>query len=483
MTIVNPILDMGHTAPSRPALVTRVGTWSYGDLLMTTREIEAVLSPGMAPTTRVAVVMTAEGEAVAALLAVLAAGSSAILLPSALRPSDLLHYLAVARARFILLPPGAHSSQSVIGTSHPPEVVRGVAVIPLRGRDETDVDGDRWIMQLTSGSLGPARLAARTTRGVEDEILAVSDRLNLRGDVILCTTSLAHSYALCGGLLAGLATGSTVVLPGDRETILETLCETRPSVVFGIVGTYRSLLDSPDRLPASVLRRLRLALCAGAPLPPAVFTQVKDRLALAIRQDYGTTETGTIAIDTSASPQPDQAGIPLRHLEVQLSSFESGRETEILIRSPSTARFYLDTHGHVSCLDGEGRFHTGDAGRINDKARLVLGRRIRPAVQIANVWIDPGEVERRLAQLPSVREVAVLVVPAIDGQQQLKAVVVAPHLTTDDVRGWCRQNLSPEQQPALLELRNALPRSPAGKILHRDLLGPEQVAALPDGAR
>lgn len=472
MAILDHVFDHTRAAPGRPALLTREGTWTYGDLMAATHEIRDALAAGSNERGSIAIVMTGEGEAVAALLATQVAGCSAVLLPSGLAPQDLLHYLAVSEVAAILLPPSVHGLRSVLGMSGAGKEVQRVLQVPLESRQRLSAGSATWIMQLTSGSLGPSRLAARPDAGIEAEVGAVRERLALTAsDRVLCTSSLAHSYALVGGLLAGLAVGASVVLPGPPEGLVDTLCRTRPTVVFGIAGTYRHLLANAARLPISVLQGIRLALSAGAPLPDGLFAEVMERFDLPIRQDYGTTETGTIAIDTSDSPRPDQAGTPLPHLEVRLSPFDGAQEKEILIRSPSTARFYLDRHGPTSCLDEEGWYHTGDASWMDNQGRLILGRRLRPRVQIGGDWIDPSEVERRMAEAPGVREVAVLSVPDMAGRPILKAVVVAPQLDTLALRQWCREHLSSAQQPALLELRDALPRSPAGKVLHKEMLG------------
>lgn len=470
MAMVDRIVHHSRDASRHPALVTPAGNWSYDDLAAATRELTNHLKVGANRPRDVAVIMTGEGEAIAALLGILAADCSAILLPCGLRSADLLHYLALAGAELILLPPTAHALQAVIGPSYQ-QGVRGVVPVPLSNRSRLSVDSDPWLAQLTSGSLGPSRLAIRARHGIEDEVHAVRDRLALTpSDTTLLTSSLAHSYALIGGLLAGLSSGATVILPDTRDGVRERLRRTKPTVLFGLPSTYQRLLDSSDRLPASMLHRLRWALSAGAPLPDSLFSQVLDRFDLPIRQDYGTTETGTIAIDTSESPRPEQAGIPLPHMEVRLNPLEGTKDTEIQVRSPSTARFYFDQHGPTSCLDGQGWYHTGDAGGMDGLGRLLLGRRLRRRVQIGAAWIDPGVLERRIGEAPGVHDVAILPVRDGAGRHHLKAVVVAPELDLTVVREWCREHLAPEEQPTLLELRDALPRSPAGKVLHRELL-------------
>jgi non-ribosomal peptide synthetase component E (peptide arylation enzyme) len=72
------------------------------------------------------------------------------------------------------------------------------------------------ICQLTSGSTGPSRLAVRTLSGVGLERTVVVKVLQLRpDDIVLCASSIAHSYALVGGLLAAMQCGVQIVLARD----------------------------------------------------------------------------------------------------------------------------------------------------------------------------------------------------------------------------------------------------------------------------
>ena len=85
----------------------------------------------------------------------------------------------------------------------------------------------------------------------------------------------------------------------------------------------------------------------------------------------------------------------------------------------------------------------------------------------------PETVENAIQALPGVRDVVALGIHDAQRRPAIKAVVVAPGLEMREIEDWCRRQLPPEQQPAVLELREELPRSPAGKILQKYLVGDE----------
>jgi long-chain acyl-CoA synthetase len=82
--------------------------------------------------------------------------------------------------------------------------------------------------------------------------------------------------------------------------------------------------------------------------------------------------------------------------------------------------------------------------------------------------VRPEVVERVIAALPGVREVVVLQ----SSDSEMKAVVVAPGQDAETLRQWCRDRLPSEYRPNLIELWDELPRSPAGKILHKYMRNP-----------
>jgi long-chain acyl-CoA synthetase len=113
---------------------------------------------------------------------------------------------------------------------------------------------------------------------------------------------------------------------------------------------------------------------------------------------------------------------------------------------------------------------------VDAGGRLRVGRRLRRPIMIGGVAIRPETIERLIEALPGVREAAVLQIRDGEDRPALKAVVAAPGLEAEAVRAWCRDHLPREQQPAAVEIRENLPRSPAGKVLHKYMAEPVGMA-------
>ncbi len=87
--------------------------------------------------------------------------------------------------------------------------------------------------------------------------------------------------------------------------------------------------------------------------------------------------------------------------------------------------------------------------------------------------VAPVEVERVLADLPGVAEVAVVGVPEPAWGEVVCAVVVprpGHQLDLDGLREGCRHRLAPFKQPRRLELVDELPRTAATGQVQRSLV-------------
>jgi fatty-acyl-CoA synthase len=86
--------------------------------------------------------------------------------------------------------------------------------------------------------------------------------------------------------------------------------------------------------------------------------------------------------------------------------------------------------------------------------------------------VFPREVEDAIAQMDGVVECAVIGVDDPAFGQRLKAFVVrrpGTELAADDVRRHVKETLASYKVPRDVELTDALPRNPAGKVLKREL--------------
>src|SRR5690606_36764848 len=132
-------------------------------------------------------------------------------------------------------------------------------------------------------------------------------------------------------------------------------------------------------------------------------------------------------------------------------------------------------------LSADGWLRTGDIARIDERGFVYIVDRKKNMILVSGFNVYPNEIEDAVAQMPGVLEVAAVGVPDKKSGEAVKLVVVRkdPALTADDIRNFCRHELTGYKQPRLIEFRTELPKSHVGKILRRELRdnAPEAIEA------
>jgi long-chain acyl-CoA synthetase len=215
-----------------------------------------------------------------------------------------------------------------------------------------------------------------------------------------------------------------------------------------------------------------LCVSASAPLPPRYNQEFHDKFGIYIRQLYGSTETGTISINQTPDPSGtlDSVGTPIQGVRLTAMDeagrpVETGQVGEVAVASPAAIEGYDGLPEVNRQAFREGYFFTGDLGKLDAQGRLYLQGRIKFLINKGGFKIDPREVELLLEGHPGVAEVAVVGVTTAYGDEKVKAVVVlrAPS-TESELAEYCRGKIADFKIPSVIEFRDALPKSPTGKI-------------------
>ncbi len=270
--------------------------------------------------------------------------------------------------------------------------------------------------------------------------------------------------ALAGGILAGA--NRTFLVPA----VLAKVLETGPDAVrlFGALKTF-AYGASPMPLPL-----LREALKAW---PDTDFIQV-----------YGLTEVCGVA--TRLGPEDHRggneermvsAGTPIQGVEVRIVDPDSlqdapaGTQGEIWFRTPQLMKGYLNKpEATAESITEDGWFRTGDIGRLDPDGYLFVEDRIKDMIITGGENVYSIEVERILAEHPAVVEVAVFGVPDEKWGEAVKAVVAldGDGVAEAELIAWAREHLAAYKCPKTVDIIDALPRNPTGKIMKKDLRQP-----------
>ena len=116
----------------------------------------------------------------------------------------------------------------------------------------------------------------------------------------------------------------------------------------------------------------------------------------------------------------------------------------------------------------DGWFRTGDVGRVDEDGFIFVEDRLKDMIISGGENIYSIEVERVLGEHPAVTEVAVIGVPDEKWGEAVKAVVALESpASEEELIAWCRERLAGYKCPKTVDITDALPRNPTGKILKR----------------
>jgi long-chain acyl-CoA synthetase len=217
-------------------------------------------------------------------------------------------------------------------------------------------------------------------------------------------------------------------------------------------------------------------------LPRQTYDRFLERFGVPIRSLYGSTEAGSIAINTDPDGQMEAGslGPPLRNVAITIRDAEgkelpAGVDGEIWVKSPTIPPSGYDNRSDLTYETFRAGFYkTGDIGRRNHRGHLILAGRKQSFINIAGNKVDTSEVEEVLASCPGVREAAVLGVEVPRMGTLVKAAVVTDGpCQPAEIREFCRQRLAFYKVPRLIEAYPSLPRSAMGKVLKSALSGVE----------
>jgi long-chain acyl-CoA synthetase len=153
-----------------------------------------------------------------------------------------------------------------------------------------------------------------------------------------------------------------------------------------------------------------------------------------------------------------------------------GEVGEVCARGGNFMREYWNRPEETTAAFAGGWYHTGDAGRLDERGYLYLVDRVKDMIVTGGENVYSVEVENALASHPAVAQVAVIGIPSDRWGEAVHAIVVpvpGAVVTEGDLQEWARERIAGFKVPKSIEFRTEpLPLSGAMKILKRDLRAP-----------
>jgi fatty-acyl-CoA synthase len=456
-----------RATPERTALVHGSRRLSYAALDDRVRALAAGLAGlGVGRGDRVAYLGPNHPAFVETMFATTALGAVFVPLNSRLAAPEHAFALADTEARVLVHAPGLDVRTLPtleVGGSYD-DLVTGTA----ERREPVDVDpDDTAILLFTSGTTGRPKAARLSHANLTWNALNVLVDVDLaRDEVCLLSAPLFHAAALGMTCLPVLLKGGTLVLEEafDVDRTLDLVPAEGVTIMFGVPTMFAALARAP-RFADTDLSSVRYLLCGGAPVPPALLERYAQR-GLTFLQGYGMTEAapGVLLLDREhAREKAGTAGRPHFFSDVRLA--DTG---EVLVRGPNVADGYWRRPQETdAAFDDDGWFRSGDVATVDGDGFHRIVDRVKDLYISGGENVSPAEVEGVLTAHPDVVDAAVIGVPDERwGETGHAWVVLAPGATAtpDDLLAHLDGRLARFKHPRRVEVVDALPRNPTGKL-------------------
>jgi cyclohexanecarboxylate-CoA ligase len=357
----------------------------------------------------------------------------------------------------------------------PPDAPDAAADLPVR-----------WYYY-TSGTTADPKGAQHTDATIRAAAAGMCERLEVtESDRIGCVFPFTH-VAGAVYIFSALAFGCTmIVVEGfDPESTPPVLAQNEVTLAGAGTPFHMAYLAYQRNHPevAPLFPMARAYIGGGAPKPPQLHYDVKSELGgVGVVSGYGMTEAPIV---TMASVQDDDetlantegaavSGVDLITVKLDGSRSSAGEEGEIRVRAPMLMRGYIDSTLDGEAFDESGYFRTGDLAVLDERGNVRITGRVKDIIIRNMENISAKELEDNLFTHPKVADVAVIGLPDERTGERACAVVVpteaADPPALDELCAYLlERGLMKQKLPEQLEIVDALPRNPTGKIVKFEL--------------
>jgi long-chain acyl-CoA synthetase len=339
---------------------------------------------------------------------------------------------------------------------------------------------DLAVILYTSGTTGVPKGVALSHDNLESNARAAAALHELeREDWAVSVLPLSHSYGLTV-MNAGHILGSRAALLRwfNPEEVLRTIQQFRAVSMSAVPTMLLYLLNFPDAERFDT-GSMRVWGSGAAPLPAEIVEPFERKFGGRILEGYGLTEASPVvsAHRLSGPRKIGSVGQAIPGVEVSIQDdgdrpLPVGEVGEVCVRGRNVMAGYYRNPEETARTVRAGWLHTGDMGRLDEDGFLFIVERKKDLIIRGGFNIYPREVEEALYGHPKIAEAAVVgMKDPLMGEDVLAFVVLrsGEQATEAEIAAFCERRLARFKCPKQVRFLDALPKSPIGKILRKEL--------------
>lgn len=343
-------------------------------------------------------------------------------------------------------------------------------------------------LQYTGGTTGLSKGAVLTHRNIVAAVLQgeawFTPAMHRVGDVrninSIAALPLYHIFALNLSLLSMRWGAHMTLVPNPRDFpgFVKTL-KKRPFHMLPAVNTlFNALLLQPDFKNID-FSSLCVSQAGGMAASAGTAQSWLAVTGCPMIEGWGMSETVAMGTNNPVNNKEftGTIGLPLSSIEIAIkdevgNSLPQGQSGEICIKGPNVMTgYYNQPEENKNAFTPDGYMKTGDIGIMDERGYTKIVDRLKDMIIVSGFNVYPNEIENTVSLCPGVLECAVIGVPDDKAGEAIKLFIIKKDatLSEEDVKAYCRQNLTGYKMPKYIVFRDELPKTNVGKILRREL--------------
>ena len=343
---------------------------------------------------------------------------------------------------------------------------------------------DIAFLQYTGGTTGTSKGAILTHGNILAN--AAQHRLWLKSllvdgkEVVATPLPLYHIFAMTVNFITFFMIGAENILitnPRDMPAFLAELRKKPITLFTGVNTLFNGMMNHPD-FEKIDFSKLKLSIGGGMAVLKPVAERWKKFTNVLLMEGYGLTECSPVVCihPFDGKERIGTIGIPLPSTDVIICD-ELGHELppntdgELCVKGPQVMKGYWKNEVETRDVFFGEYLRTGDIARMDEEGFFQIVDRKKEMINVSGFNVFPKEIEDVIARHPKVLEVGVKGVPDEKTTETPMAFIIKkdPSLTEEEVRAYCKKELTPYKIPRHIVFRSELPKSNIGKILRKEL--------------